>query len=163
MTFAAIRTILKFAPWVAILLLLGWSARLNDLRDRWHHQYTAEHAGRLADRTAYETAQKQAQAQNKAHVAAVEAQQKRISDERLKDANARLTRLADELRARGPAAQGFAHGAGSPALPGSASGTSSAAGLCLSPEQLLRAAQDEERHDQLIQWIEQQMRVNPNK
>jgi hypothetical protein len=132
-------------------------------RDAWRKQFNSEHSGRLADRTAYTNAQAAAAAQNKAHVADVEAQQQRISDERLKDANDRLARLAGELRARGPAAQGHSSGAGSPALPGSASGVDAAPGLCLSSEQLLRAAQDEERHAQLIQWIEQQLKVNPNK
>lgn len=118
--------------------------------------------GRKADRDAYAKAQSDAAAKNKAHVADVEAQQKRISDARLKDANDRLSRLAGELRARGPAAQGAANGAGSPTVPNPASGADAAPGLCLSPDQLLRAAQDEERHSQLIQWIEEQLKIDPN-
>jgi len=131
-------------------------------RDAWRRQFDAEHSGRLADRQAYAKAQADAKAANLAHVTDVEAQQKRISDERLKDANDRLARLADELRARGPAAQGSSGRTSPPKVPGSASGTPQTPGLCLSPEQLLRAAQDEERHDQLITWIEQQMKVDPN-
>jgi hypothetical protein len=120
-------------------------------------------SARHADQQAYAKAQADAQAKNKAHVANVEAQQQRISDERLKDANDRLARLAGELRARGPAAQGHSNGAGPSPLPDPASGTDDSSGLCLSPAQLLRAAEDEERHDQLIQWIEQQLKVDPNK
>jgi hypothetical protein len=156
-------TLLRMAPYIAIALLLAWGMRVNHLRDRWHHQYVAEHAGRLQDRATYEQAQKDAAAQNKAHVADVEAQQKRISDERLKDANDRLSRLADELRKHGPAAQGHPNGAGPSPVPGTAPGASSAPGLCLSPEQLLRAAADEERHAQLIRWIEEQLKIDPNK
>jgi hypothetical protein len=119
--------------------------------------------GRAADRKAYTQAQLDAAAKNKAHVADVEAQQKRISDERLKDANDRLNRLAGELRARGPAAKSHSNGAGSSPVSSPAGGTDGSSGLCLSSDQLLRAAQDEERHDQLITWVEQQLGVDPNK
>src|SRR6476646_6207167 len=67
---------------------------------------------READRAAYAKAQKDAQAKNAAHVADVEAQQKRINDERVQSLNDRLGRLAGELRAHGPAAQGHSGGAG---------------------------------------------------
>jgi hypothetical protein len=69
-TLASLKAIFTFAPWVAILLLLGWGARINDLRDRHLRLYQSEHAARLADRTAYEQAQKDAAAKNSATVAA---------------------------------------------------------------------------------------------
>ena len=125
-------------------------------------QLTKCSQGRDADRLAYRKAQADAAAKNKAHVADVEAKQKRITDETVASLNDRLSRLTGELRAHGPAAQSHPNGAGSPALPKPASGTSETPGLCLSSEQLLRAAQDEERHDQLIDWVEQQMKVDPN-
>lgn len=120
-------------------------------------------SARHADRIAYAKAQADAQAKNAAHIADIEAQQKRISDARLKDANDRLSRLADELRKRGPAAQGHSNGAGSSKVPDPSGGTPGSSGLCLSPSQLLRAAQDEERHNQLIDWIEEQLAIDPNK
>lgn len=143
----------------AVAIICWQSSQIH----RWHKQFTSEHAAHERDIAAYRQAQIDATAKNKAHVADVEAQQQRISDERLKDANNRLARLSDELRARGPAAQSHPNGAGSPALPNPSGGTADPAGLCLSPSQLLRAAQDEERHSQLIQWVEQQLSVDPNK
>jgi hypothetical protein len=35
--------------------------------------------------------------------------------------------------------------------------------VCLSPADRLLAAQNEERHDQLIDWVIQQSKVDPNK
>jgi hypothetical protein len=34
--------------------------------------------------------------------------------------------------------------------------------MCLSPADRLRAAENEERHDELIDWVEQQSKVDPN-
>jgi hypothetical protein len=148
---------------IACLVLLVANRAEERHSAKLQSQLTLCSQGREADRLAYRKAQNDAAAKNKAHVADVEAQQKRISDEREKSLNDHLARLADELRARGPAAQGHPNGAGSPPVPKPASGTPEAPSLCLSSEQLLRAAQDEERHDQLIQWVEQQMKVDPNK
>jgi acyl-coenzyme A synthetase/AMP-(fatty) acid ligase len=152
---------------IALALFAGLQTIRVAAEQRHAHKVEAQlskcTAAREADRRAYAKAQADAAAKNKAHVAEVEAQQKRITDETVASLNDRLSRLAGELRAHGPAAQSHPNGAGSPALPKPASGTSEAPGLCLSPEQLLRAAQDEERHDQIIQWIEQQMTIDPNK
>ena len=168
----------KFVQWLshrsfwqimfgAALILAGWQYIGRRAEQRHAAKLQAQlskcTAGREADRAAYRQAQIDAEAKNKAHVADVEAQQKRISDERLKDANDRLSRLAGELRARGPAAQSHPNGAGSPPVSSPSGGASNPAQLCLSPDQLLRAAQDEERHSQLIQWIDQQLGVDPNK
>jgi hypothetical protein len=150
---------------LALICLLQFTALRSEKRhgEKLQGQLTKCAQGREADRTAYAKAQADAAAKNRAHVADVEAKQKRITDETVASLNDRLSRLSGELHAHGPAAQGHVNGAGPSALPKPASGTPETPGLCLSPEQLLRAAQDEERHDQLIQWIEQQMKVDPNK
>lgn len=70
---------------------------------KWQHQYTEEHAGRLADRTAYTAAQTQAAAQNKLQVAAKESEYKRNSDNE-KDAYARDHAELVRLRAQRDAA-----------------------------------------------------------
>lgn len=151
----------------AALILVGWEYLGKRSEQRHAHKVESQlskcTAGRKADLDTYRKGQTDAAAKNLAHVADIEAQQKRISDARLKDANDRLARLSGELRAHGPAAQGYSNGAGPSAPAHPADGTHGSSGLCLSPEQLLRAAQDEERHDQLITWLEQQLTIDPNK
>jgi hypothetical protein len=125
--------------------------------DKLKAQITACAEGRQADRTAYEAAQKAAAEKNKATVARIESEQERINDEVESNLTARLERLRRELRAQ--------------AAPGSAGGTPTgpdgktpgvvdgAPRMCPSPEELLRGAENEERHDQLITWIEKQLGV----
>jgi hypothetical protein len=125
--------------------------------DKLKAQITACAEGRQADRTAYEQAQKAAAEKNKATVARIESEQERINDEVESNLTARLERLRRELRAQ--------------AAPGSAGGTPTgpdgktpgvpapAAGVCLTPQEHVSAAESEERHDQLITWIEKQLGV----
>ena len=53
MTGLAAKATVPAIPWrltfdgalaIAILALLAWAIRVNDLRDRWHRQYLSEHA-----------------------------------------------------------------------------------------------------------------------
>jgi hypothetical protein len=166
---AAVRTI----PWklifdgaiaLAFLALLGWALRVNDLRDRWHHQYTSEHAGRLADRTAYRNAQATAAAQNKAHVANVEAQQQRISDNVETRYRADLARLRAQrgiVQQANPAPQRPTSGTASPA-PGTATGGPDPKAVPLPPAELLRAQETELQLNALIDWVLGQSAVDPN-
>jgi hypothetical protein len=119
-------------------------------------------AARAADRAAYLQAQKDAAAKNQADIQRTEQRQKEISDARVSDLNARLERIARELRDN-PAAKGSAGSAKLPETGATPCRAFDPAWLCLSPDDRLRAAQNEERHDQLITWEEQQMKVDPNK
>jgi hypothetical protein len=123
-------------------------------------QLTKEHAGRLADRSAYESAQREAQAKNKAEVSRIEAEQEKITNEVSDNLNARLERLRRELRsAPNPAAPGSSQGTGASPDGNATGGTDEAPRVCLTPDQLLRGAENEERHDQLITWVEKQLGV----
>lgn len=131
-------------------------------RDSWQKQYAAEHEARAADRRAYVKAQAEAAVKNQADIQRTEQRQKEISDARVSDLNARLERIARELRDN-PSAKGSAGRA-----PISETGTAPCravdpAWLCLSPADRLLAAQNEERHDQLITWVIDQSKVDPNK
>jgi hypothetical protein len=108
--------------------------------------------GRKADRSAYEAAQAKAKADNLEHVRKIETEQKVINDEVTRDLNARLERLRSELR-RHPAAGGSSGGPGV-SQTGNQPGAPEEAGVCLTPEELLRGAENEERHDQLITLVE---------
>lgn len=147
--------LLRLLPGIALLALTAAFLRANDKAADWKRQ--AEHCAeaRKADRTAYETAQKQAAESNKAYVAKKEAEYAKNNSEALDALNARLERLRRELRDH-PAAGGSAGGAGSP----QADGPESPAGaprVCVAPEVVLRGAENEERHDQLITLIEKQL------
>lgn len=150
-------TYLRMAPYLAILLLLAWGARVNDLRDRWHHQYEAEHTGRLADRASYTAAQAQAQADNQAKVAQVKAQQEAISEKARSD----YSRDLERLRAQSRTAQGAAGSAGASGVPKAASGTD-ADGLPNAPCDNLCASEIELRLMYLQNWIAGQVGIDPN-
>jgi hypothetical protein len=119
---------------------------LNECRD-----------GRKADRASYIDAQRRAAELNKQDVTRIVNEQDRISSNVEADLTARLERLRSELRAK--AAQGSA-GRPQASPDGKAPGSASPeAGMCLAPDELLRAAENEERHDQLISWINEQLGV----
>jgi predicted phage gp36 major capsid-like protein len=113
---------------------------------------------RVSDRARYEAAQREAAEKNRANVARIEADQRRITHEVQSDLTARLERLRRELRANPQANPGPAGGAGSPAAPVARPGAPQETRLCPSAEELLRGAENEERHDQLITWIERQLK-----
>lgn len=115
--------------------------------------------GRKADREAYRQAQADAKAKNEAEVRRIETEQQRITDDVESNLGARLERLRRELRAKDAAPQGSASGPETGRVPETPGGTDGAPRLCSSPEQLLRAAENEERHDQLISWVERQLGV----
>jgi hypothetical protein len=164
----AVLTYLRMAPWVAVLVLLLWAGRLNELRDRWHHQYTAEHDGRIADRGAYEQAQKDAAAANKAQVARVKAEQERITGNVEKSYEADLARLRAELGRRlsksGTAApQGAAGQPGASDLPNAAPVADDPTRLSIPSSLYVRGAELELQLERLQQWIDEQLKVDPNK
>ena len=102
-------------------------------------------------------AAKEAKRLNDEQVARIEREQQEITNEVQSDLNARLERLRSELRSK--AAQGSA-GRPQASPDGKATpGVVGEAGVCLAPEELLRAAENEERHDQLITWVEKQLGV----
>ena len=129
----------------------------NNRADRIQINLNECRQGRIDDRKAYEGAQAQAKAKNEAEVARIEKEQEAITDEVSRDLTSRLERLRSELRAK--AAQGSA-GRSEASPDGKApSGIVEAPRVCLTSDQLLRAAENEERHDQLITWIEKQLGV----
>ncbi len=134
----------------------------NDARSdaaRWEKQYHGERAARLADRDAYTEAQRKAAELNEAEVARIEREQDRITADVESNLNSRLERLRRELRGQTSTDKGAAGGPQASPDGRSGSGTSQEAGVCLTSDQLLRAAENEERHDQLISWIERQLAV----
>jgi len=114
--------------------------------------------GRKQDRAAYEQAQRDAAAKNEAEVKRIETEQDRISSNVETDLRARLERLRSELRKPGasPSNPNGSKAGPDGKAPG---GANEEAGVCLAPSDVLRAAENEERHDQLITWVEQQLGV----
>jgi hypothetical protein len=119
-------------------------------------------AARKSDRDAYTKAQSEAQAKNQADIQRTEQRQKEISDARVNDLHSRLERIARELRDN-PSAKGSAGRSAVPETGDAPCRANDPAWLCLSPADRLRAAQNEERQDQLITWNEEQLKVDPNK
>lgn len=115
--------------------------------------------GRIDDRKVYVDAQRQATAKNEAEVIRIESEQQKVTANVEADVNARLERLRSELRARSGAPQSPARQPQTGPNGKAAGDPAGKAGLCLAPEELLRAAENEERHDQLIRWVEEQLKV----
>lgn len=110
-----------------------------------------------AERDSLIAAAKEAERLNQEQVSRIVNEQDRISNERQADLSARLERLRRELRGQAPkGSAGSAPASPDGKAPGGADGPPA---MCLSSEELLRAAEDEERHDQLITWIEEQLKV----
>jgi hypothetical protein len=119
-------------------------------------------AAREADRRAYAKAQADAAQLNQKQIAHVKQQQQEITDATVSHLSARLQLIAGELRRQSSAPQRPASGA--PAGdPGQAPCRAiDPAWLCLSPEARVSAAESEERHDELIDWVIAQSKVDPN-
>lgn len=132
-----------------------WPIHVHGLREK----LADSEAGRATDRSRYEQAQRDAKTKNEEQVRQIEQRQEEVTHEVTRDLNSRLERLRGELRSQGSAAGrkpgGPATGADGKPRPGS----DEAAGVCLAPEEQLRAAENEERHDQLITWVEKQLAV----
>lgn len=115
--------------------------------------------GRKEDRARYEQAQRDAANLNRSQVERIKSEQQRISNDVEANLAARLERLRRELRGQNAAPQSPAGSPGTgPDVP-SAPGADEAPRLCLASEELLRAAESEERHDQLITLLERQLGV----
>jgi hypothetical protein len=145
---------------LAVILSLSIALWAADRRaDKWEAQSRKCAVARESDRNAYTAAQNEARRLNEAEVARIESEQRRITDEVQSDLNSRLERLRRELRAN-PAAPGGSAGGPDPSPDGSApEGSPDSARLCLAPEVVLRGAENEERHEQLIRWVEKQLGV----
>jgi hypothetical protein len=147
---------------LAFLAVLAWGLRVNDLRGRWQHQWQSEHLGRLADRATYEAAQQRAAAENKANVAAKEAESKRITDETqsaYQRDHAELVRLREQRTAAAKGSTGAARASETSATAAGADDH----GLQLSPDEYLQAQEIELRLMHLQNWVERQLAVDPNK
>jgi hypothetical protein len=148
---------------LAILLFLIAAWKLADRRaDRFEAQAIELTQLRAQDRANHEAAAREAERLNKATIARIKSDQQEISDEVTSDLNSRLERIRRELR---PPSQA---NPGRPPEPGTGGAGSAPcraddpAWLCVAPEERLRAAENEERHDQLINWVDRQSRVDPN-
>ena len=110
-----------------------------------------------AERDNLIAAQVEARRLNDEQVQRIEKEQEAITDEVERDLTLRLERLRSELRSKAaPRNPGSSQASPDGKAPG---GTPQEAGVCLAPDELLRAAENEERHDQLITWIEKQLGV----
>jgi hypothetical protein len=165
---ATLKAIFTFAPWVAILLILGWAARVNDLRDRWHHQYEAEHAGRLADRAAYEAAQAKAAVDNQAHVQKVEQHYKKESDDERQSYLSDLARLRAERMQQGDHPLERPPSSAGPSAPSAPGTGANGAGLQVHPAPDVQAptygdaAEIELRLMHLQNYVERMLAIDPN-
>lgn len=157
-----LREYLAIGKLIALLGAIGLLCFQSSQIHHWHTQYDAEHSGRMADRAAYAQAQKDAAQANKAQVAKVEQQQQKVTSDVESDYQRKLDALRRELRAQPKAAPGAAGSAGLSQVPDSAGGPAPEAGMPLSPDERLRAAENELQLDELITWVEQQMKVDPN-
>jgi hypothetical protein len=154
--------VLGLAAAIFLIISVVQSVQLNGflwidgVRDKLEDCETNLNEAR-AERDSLIAAAKEAERLNKEQVSRIVNEQDRISKDVEADLTARLERLRRELRAK--ANNGNPQGTGA-SPDGKAPGTVvGEAGLCSSPEQLLRAAENEERHDQLITWVEQQLKV----
>lgn len=109
------------------------------------------------DNNELRAAAKEAERLNDKQVERIVADQEKVNETRLADLTTRLERLRSELRSKAP--QGAAIGPQAGANGQAPANPDGEAGLCLAPDELLRAAENEERHDQLITWVEEQLRV----
>jgi hypothetical protein len=129
-------------------------------RDAWHRQFDSEHRARLDDRAAYEKAQAEAASNNKAHVAQIEQQYQRNSDD---ERQAYLRDLAELKRLRQQnAAPSGAPGTAGPSPAPAPSGGADGDGLHLSTDEHLQASEIELRLLHLQNWVLKQLNVNPN-
>ena len=156
-----------------LLLAFAWfhsaSAARHWRKDsaQWEKKFRAEKIEFAKLVASYRDAQVKAKALNDAQIAAITAKRQHI-DERtthaLSDNLAALRGLSagGKLRPGGATDQGAAHSTAPGTIGQGATGTAGPPGLCLSSSKLLLAAENEERHDRLIDWAEGQGAVDPN-
>lgn len=147
--------LLRMAPWVIILGLLAWGARVNDLRDRYSHLWHAEQSGRLADRSAYTSAQKTAQLENEKHVAQENQLRAKIGDVTRSNYLAERDRLRSQANR---ANQGASHTTATAGVPDASKGADGD-GLPFSSAERLQASEIELRLLYLQRWVEEQLGV----
>jgi hypothetical protein len=149
---------LRAAPYLIILALIAALAIQGSRVSNLQEKLAGCQQGRAADRATYEAAQAQAAEKNRAQVRTIEQKQEAANAQAVSNLSARLERLRSELRASTGASKG---GAGSAGLSEAGGGSSApgASGLCLTPEELLHGASNEERHDELITLVEQLIRI----
>ena len=129
-----------------------------------------ERSNHQATKADYRFAQEQARLREEARLARVAAEQKEITDavvldyqQRLAAARAHAERLREELRA-GAGAAGAASGERMPGAGDTAGGADEAPGdHRLSVEERLIATEQALQLDALIDWIERQKAVDPNR
>ena len=128
-------------------------------RDAWQRNALKCADARKADRRTYAKAQADAADLNRRQVQQIKQKQEAITDAVKTDLTSRLELIRRELRAQSAPIGGAPNrpGAGNPG--NAAPGTPGEARMCLSTAERLRAAENEERHDQLITWVERQAKV----
>lgn len=153
---------------IALALLAGVQAIRASIDHRSlvkaNHRITELTELRKSDRASYEAAQRQAAANNQLQIQSVKRQQEAITNEVKTNLGARLDLIRRELSKGGTAAP--QNTPGSP--PAGISGPTPCraydpAWLCLSPSARLLAAENEERHDELIDWAARQSQIDPNR
>jgi hypothetical protein len=175
MTWLAIRLFLGSALkklgslnlWQLLCIALALFGAVQTLRlsieKRHAHKVEAQLGKEIAahkrDIDSYRQAQADAAAANKAQVAAIRQKQQEITDATVSRLNSRLELIRGELRK--PAAQGSANSPGASDSGSAPCRAFDPAWLCVAPEERLRAAENEERHDELIDWTIQQSKVKP--
>jgi hypothetical protein len=131
----------------------------------WKKQFNAEHDARKADQDAYRKAQADAQAKNLATVAKDKAERERITHDVSQSYEAELGRLRADLARRLHA--GPSEGApGKPGLPdvSEAPGGPDAGSRVSIPTSLyVHGAELELQLERLQQWVNEQLKVDPNK
>jgi hypothetical protein len=143
----------------AIAIICWQSSQIH----RWHKQFTAEHAGRLGDRISYEQAQRDAKITNQNQISRTAQKQQEITDATVSSLQHRLELIRSELRKASAAHQGSSGSAAAGEASATPCRANDPAWMCVSPEERLRAAENEERHDQLIDWNLKQSKIDPNK
>lgn len=128
----------------------------------------AEKLSHAADTKRYREAQITARRLNDEQIAAIIANRNAITERIIRDKDTNIAHLR-ELAAAGKLQPGIyadrGHTSGSPssAVGQGATGTADPSGLCLSPKELLSAAESEERHDRLIDVVIELGNVDTNK
>jgi hypothetical protein len=147
-----------------LCIILGIALKLERIHSHKLAQRNAELTElRAQDKANYENAQRSAKALNDAQIQRVKAQQEQITHEVTSNLNARLESIRGELQREAEAAR---RAAGRPPAGVSSDAPCRAvdpAWMCLSPQEHVRAAENEERHDQLIDWNLKQSAIDPNK
>lgn len=160
-----IQLLLKFGPWLGMLLAIAWSVHMGDLRSNWETKFNAEVAAHRADVTSYRNAQKAASIQNQAHIAKVTADRQKVTDDVEKTLNDRIAALRLQLREQSHStpAQRPSDRASTPDVPSASKGTDETPRVCIPSSQFLLGAEYEEKLDEWVTWANAQMGIDPNK